>query len=62
MPQGGVTHGCFVRVYLGGTPRVLRVLTPAAKSGDMLRVTGRGIDGGLSGAQKLAATLYRGAT
>jgi hypothetical protein len=52
--------GCSVRFDVGGTPRVLRVLTQTIDSAGLLRLSGNGIDGGLSGAQRLAATLYRG--
>ena len=52
--------GCSVRFDVGGTPRVLRVLTQTVDSAGLLRLSGHGIDGGLSGAQRLAATLYRG--
>ena len=40
---------------------MLRVLTQTIESGGMLRLLGEGIDGGLDGAQRLAATVYRGA-
>ena len=53
--------GCSVRFDVGGTPRVLRVLTQTVDSAGMLRLSGHGIDGGMVGAQRLAATLYRGA-
>ena len=56
-----IEHPCGVRFDVGGTPRVLRVLTPTVESSGVLRVSGEGIDGGLRGAQRLAATLYRGA-
>ena len=59
---GGINHGCFARFDTGGTPRVLRVLTSTVESGGTLRVSGQGIDGELRGAQRLAATLFRGAT
>lgn len=56
-------HGesCAVRFDIGGTPRVLRVLTQTVESAATLRLSGQGINGGLRGAQRLAATLYRGA-
>ena len=53
--------GCFARFDIGGTPRVLRVLTPTVESQGTVRLSGEGIDGGMSGAQRLAATLFRGA-
>ena len=59
---GGINHGCFARFDVGGTPRVRRVLTPTIESGDTLRLSGQGIDGGLSGATRLQASLYRGET
>ena len=52
---------CAVRFDVGGTLRVLRLLTQTVESAGVLRISGEGIDGGLSGAQRLAATLYRGA-
>ena len=60
--QGTINHNCMVRFDVGGTPRVRRVLTQLVESGSTLRLSGEGIDGGMRGAQRLAATLYRGAT
>jgi hypothetical protein len=60
--KGGLNEGCFLRFDIGGTPRVTRVLTPVAESGGTLRLLGDGIDGGLRGATKLKAALYRGST
>ena len=54
-------EGCSVRFDIGGTPRILRVLTQVVESGDTLRLAGQGINGGLKGAPLLAATLFRGA-
>ena len=59
--QGAAGDNCAVRFDVGGTPRVLRVLTQTVESAGTLRLSGEGIDGGLRGAQRLAATLYRGA-
>ena len=59
---GGANHGCFVRFDLGGTPRLERLLTPTIQTGGVVRVRGRGIDGGLSGAPGMVATLFRGAS
>ena len=59
--KGKVGDSCAVRFDIGGTPRVLRVLTQTVESAGTLRLSGQGIDGGLHGAQRLAATLYRGA-
>ena len=59
--EGRVGAPCAVRFDVGGTPRVLRVLTQTVESAGTLRLSGQGIDGGLQGAQRLAATLYRGA-
>ena len=59
--EGTLGDSCAVRFDIGGTPRVLRVLTLTVESAGTLRVSGAGIDGGLKGAQRLAATLYRGA-
>ena len=47
---------------VGGTARVLRVLTRTVESGGLLRLSGEGIDGGLAGAPRLAGALFRGAT
>ena len=58
---GGVNHGCFARFDVGGTPRVTRVLTPTVESAGILRLSGYGIDGGLSGEPIISATLFRGA-
>ena len=58
---GGINHACFARFDVGGVPRVLRVHTPVVESGAALRLGGLGIDGGLNGREKLAATLFRGA-
>ena len=58
--QGAAGDNCAVRFDVGGTPRVLRVLTQTLESAGTLRLSGEGIDGGLRGAQRLAATLYRG--
>ena len=60
--EGTTGADCAVRFDIGGTPRVLRVLTQTVEAGGTLRLSGEGIDGGLSGAQRLAAALYRGAT
>lgn len=60
--RGGLNQDCFLRFDVGGTPRVTRVLTPIAESGGTLRLSGEGIDGGLKGATRLKAALYRGAT
>ena len=57
---GGVNHACFARFDVGGAPRVTRVHTPVVESGATLRLGGDGIDGGMSGRQRLAATLFRG--
>ena len=57
---GGVNHGCFLRFDLAGTPRLWRVLTSEVDGGSVLRVIGRGIDGGLSGDPQVTAKLYRG--
>ena len=59
--SGVVGADCAVRFDIGGTPRVLRVLTQTLESGGMLRLLGEGVDGGLDGAQRLAAMVYRGA-
>lgn len=59
--NGTLGAPCAVRFDVGGTPRVLRVLTPVVESAGTLRLAGMGIDGGLRGAQRLAASLYRGA-
>ena len=59
--EGKVGADCQVRFDIGGSPRVLRVLTQTVESAGTLRLSGKGIDGGLRGAQRLAATLYRGA-
>ena len=59
--NGTLGGSCAVRFDIGGTPRVLRVLTQVMESGGTLRLSGNGIDGGLRGAQRLASTLYRGA-
>ena len=58
--QGAAGDNCAVRFDVGGTPRVLRVLTQTLESAGTLRLSGEGIDGGLRGAQRLASTLYRG--
>jgi hypothetical protein len=52
---GGSNHGCFVRFDVAGTPRVDRLLTPVVQQGGLVRVRGRGIDGGLLGAPGLCA-------
>lgn len=59
---GGINHACFARFDVGGTPRLRRVLTSTVESGGLLRLSGQGIDGGLSGVTKLQATLFRGDT
>lgn len=59
--EAALGDSCTVRFDVGATPRVLRVLTPLVEPNGMLRLSGEGIDGGLTGAQRLAATLYRGA-
>jgi hypothetical protein len=59
--EGKVGADCQVRFDIGGSPRVLRVLTQTVESAGTLRLSGKGIDGGLRGAQRLAATLFRGA-
>ena len=38
------------------------MLTSTVESGGTLRLAGHGIDGGMSGRQRMAATLFRGAT
>ena len=58
---GGINHGCFLTFDLGGTPRLARVLTPVLHPGSLLRVAGNGVDGGLTGAAKVAARLVRAA-
>ena len=60
--SGGVNFGCFAQFDIGGTPRVLRVLNTVAESGGVLRLSGHGINGGLSGTPALTGTLFRGAT
>ena len=57
---GGVNHGCFLRFDLAGTPRLSRVLSAEMLAGSLLRVSGRGIDGKLSGEPQLSAKLFRG--
>ena len=59
---GGLNDLCYVRYDVGGTPRVRRLATPVVESGGVLRIVGDGIDGGLSGAPRLKANLYRGTT
>ena len=46
---GGLNHACFVRIDLGATPRLNRILTPALEQGGLLRTSGFGINGGLVG-------------
>ena len=58
----GLNSGCVVRFDVGGTARVLRVLTRTVESGGLLRLSGEGIDGGLTGAPRFAGALFRGAT
>ena len=59
---GGLNHGCFIQFDLGGTPRVERLLTRVVDSGGLVRVRGRGIDGGLMGNNRMLSTFYRGST
>ena len=46
---GGLNHACFIRLDLGATPRLNRILTPALQQGGLLRTSGFGINGGLVG-------------
>ncbi|KOO31606.1 fibrocystin [Chrysochromulina tobinii] len=57
---GGLNHNCMVVFDVGATPRVYRMLTPVVESGSLMRVVGRGIDGGVAGDPKMMAMLYRG--
>lgn len=56
---GGLNHGCFLKFDTGGTPRLHRVLTPVLQQGALVRVTGEGIDGGLSGMPRIASKIQR---
>ena len=58
--MGGINHRCKLRFDLGATPRFERILTPVLQSSGLLRVSGRGIDGGLIGPPGMVGTLYRG--
>ena len=64
--KGGQRAECWVDCSatfdIGGSARVLRLLTPTVDSGGTFRISGEGIDGGLRGAPKFAASVYRGAT
>ena len=57
---GGINHACFVRLDLGGTPRLNRVLTPVLQQGGVLRVLGNGINGGLNGDTTVIGRLFSG--
>ena len=57
---GGINHACFLRFDLAGNPRLHQLLTPVVQSAGLLRMRGRGIDGGQIGAPGMIATLYRG--
>ena len=57
---GGINHNCILRFDLGGTPRVHQLLTRELQSAGLLRLLGRGIDGGLLGAPDVLGTLFRG--
>ena len=57
---GGHNHACFIRFDLGATPRVERLLTPVLQSAGLVRMSGKGIDGGVLGAPGMVGSLYRG--
>lgn len=56
---GGINHGCFLLFDVGGTPRLDRVLTTAVGAGGIIRVAGRGMDGGTSGTPTATLRLVR---
>ena len=49
-----------MRVDASGTPRLERVLTPVLQMGGLVRMRGKGIDGGVQGAPQMVGSLYRG--
>ena len=58
----GKNTNCWVYFDPSATPRVERVLTPVLEPSATVRVTGYGLDGGVSGDPTVYLTLYRGDT
>ncbi|EOD39164.1 hypothetical protein EMIHUDRAFT_223628, partial [Emiliania huxleyi CCMP1516] len=59
---GGANHGCFVQFDLGGAPRLTDIFTPSILPGGLLRLGGRGINGGAVGPPAFRASLTSSST